>query len=373
MNVVSRFTSQLRYFDFILPLAVCVLVSIGLVALYSIDLSQGSKLQYFGTQTFAFVLGIGTALVAASFHVTRYSAGSRFLYFFSLLLLVAVLFFGVTIRGTTGWFRFFGFSFQPAEFAKVGLILMLGRLISKSGRQFFSAKFFLLSGGLTCTLIGLILLQPDLGSSVVLGGIWMGILLFTGVKKRYLVGLIALLAVIGTLGWFFFLKEYQKDRLLTFIHPETDPLGAGYNVTQSIIAVGSGQFFGRGLGQGSQSQLHFLPEAQTDFIISVLGEELGFVGLTLILFLYGVILYRLIRIASRARDDFSTYTVLGIACLFFLQLVINIGGALGILPVTGVTLPFLSYGGSSLIINLLLVGIAESIARSTEMSLRRAG
>ncbi len=369
----SRITSQLRYFDFILPLAVCILISIGLVALYSVDLSQGSELQYVGTQMVAFALGIGAAIVAASLHVTRYSAASRFLYGFALLLLVGVLFFGTTIRGTTGWFRFFGFSFQPAEFAKVGLILMLGRLIAKSGRQFFSAKFFLLSGGLTLTLIGLILLQPDLGSSLVLGGIWMGILLCTGVKKRYILGLIFTLVLVATLGWMFFLKDYQKDRVLTFLNPEIDPLGAGYNVTQSIIAIGAGQFFGRGLGQGSQSQLHFIPEAQTDFIISVLGEELGFVGLSLILFLYGVILYRLLRIASRARDDFSAYTVIGIACLFFLQLIINLGGAIGILPVTGVTLPFLSYGGSSLIINLLLIGIAESIARSTEMSLRRAG
>lgn len=373
MNVFHRIYSQVRYLDLILPLSVFILITIGLVSLYSIDLSQGSELRYFTTQTIALLLGAGVATLAASFHATRYQAASRFIYLVALLLLAAVLFFGVTIRGTTGWFRFFGFSFQPAEFAKVGLILMLGRLIHKSGRQFNSPKFLISSAALTFAIIGLIMLQPDLGSSLVLGGIWFGLLFLAGIKKRYIFGLIAILVVTATVGWFFLLQDYQKDRVLTFVNPERDPLGSGYNVTQSVIAIGAGQFFGRGLGQGSQSQLHFIPEAQTDFIIAVIGEELGFFGLILILFLYGLIVYRLIRIASRARDDFAAYTVMGIACLFFLQLIINLGGATGILPVTGVTLPFLSYGGSSLIINLLLIGIAESIARSTEMSLRRAG
>lgn len=373
MNLFHRITGQVRYLDLILPLAVFILISIGLVSLYSIDLSRGIELRYFTTQFVALLLGSVTAAVAASFHATRYRAASRFVYFFALALLVGVLFFGHNIRGTTGWFRFFGFSFQPAEFAKIGLILILGRLVYKSGRRFDSPKFLLSSAGLTGALVALIMKQPDLGSSLVLGGIWFGILFLTGIKKRYIFGLIALGVVFATLGWFFFLKDYQKERVLTFMNPERDPLGTGYNVTQSIIGIGAGQFFGRGLGQGSQSQLHFIPEAQTDFIISVIGEELGFFGLLLILFLYGVILYRLIRIGSRARDDFSAYTVMGIACLFALQLIINFGGAIGILPVTGVTLPFLSYGGSSLIINLLLIGMAESISRSTEMSLRRAG
>lgn len=373
MNFFSRLSGQIRYLDLVLPLAVFALMAIGLVSLYSIDLSQGSELRYFTTQTIALLLGTGVAILAASFHATRYQAASRFIYLLSLVLLVAVLFFGVSIRGTTGWFRFFGFSFQPAEFAKVGLILMLGRLVYKSGRQFNSPKFLLSSAALTGALTVLIMRQPDLGSSLVLGGIWFGILFLAGIQKRYIIGLLTILFVAATSAWFFFFQDYQKERVLTFLNPERDPLGSGYNVTQSIIAIGAGQFFGRGLGQGSQSQLHFIPEAQTDFIISVIGEELGFFGLLLILTLYGVIIYRLIRIASRARDDFAAYTVMGIACLFFLQLIINLGGAIGILPVTGVTLPFLSYGGSSLIINLLLIGIAESIARSTEMSLRRAG
>lgn len=373
MNLLNRLYSQSRYLDFILPLSVFILISIGLVSLYSIDLSRGPELRYFTTQTVSLLLGTLVASIAASFHATRYQAASRFVYFFACAMLLGVLFFGQTIRGTTGWFHFFGFSFQPAELAKVAIILIFGRLVYKSGRQFNSFKFLFSSVALTGILGGLIMMQPDLGSSMVLFGIWFCILVLTGIKKRYLFGFIGIIIAIAVFGWFFFLKDYQKERVLTFANPERDPLGTGYNVTQSVIAIGAGQFFGRGLGQGSQSQLHFIPEAQTDFIIAVIGEELGFFGLLLVLFLYGMIIYRLVRIATRARDDFSAYTVMGIASLFFLQLIINLGGAMGLLPVTGVTLPFVSYGGSSLIINLSLIGIAESIARSTEMSLRRAG
>lgn len=373
MSLLDRISLQVRYIDFLLPLSVFILVTVGLVSLYSIDLSRGTELRFFTTQFVSFCLGIGVASLAASLHATRYQTLSRVVYLVALLLLAGVLLFGETIRGTTGWFRFFGFSFQPAEFAKVALILMMGRLVYKNGRQFNSLKFLVSSAVITGSLAGLIMLQPDLGSSLVLFGIWGGILFLSGLKKRYIFGLLGLVVLVAVLGWFFFLKDYQKERILTFTNPERDPLGTGYNVTQSIIAVGAGQFFGRGLGRGSQSQLHFIPEAQTDFIVSVIGEELGFFGMLLILSLYGLIIYRLTRIASRSRDDFSSFTVMGIACLFFLQLIINLGGAIGLLPVTGVTLPFLSYGGSSLIINMLLIGIAESISRSTEMSLRRAG
>lgn len=372
MSFLNRISSQARYIDFVLPLSVFILISVGLVSLYSIDLSRGTELRYFTTQCIALLLGTGVAILAASFHATRYQAASRLIYLFALLLLVGVLFFGKTIRGTTGWFQLLGFSFQPAEFAKLALIIMLGRVVYKNGRRFNSAKFLISSALVTAALAGLIMLQPDLGSSLVLFGIWFGVLFLSGIKKRYIFGLVGIVLVVAVLGWFFFLKDYQKERILNFANPERDPLGTGYNVTQSMIAIGAGQIFGRGLGRGSQSQLHFIPEAQTDFIISVIGEELGFFGLMVILLLYALIIYRLVRIASRARDDFSAYTVLGIACLFFLQLIINLGGAIGLLPVTGVTLPFLSYGGSSLIINLLLIGVAESIARSTEMSLRRA-
>jgi rod shape determining protein RodA len=373
MSFFQRVSHEIRYVDLILPLSVFVLICVGLVSLYSIDLSKGTELRYFGTQIIALILGSVGAFIAGSLHSTRYRAASRLVYFFALLLLGGVLIFGQTIRGTTGWFRFFGFSFQPVEVAKVALILILGRLVYKNGRRFDSFRFLFSTVAVTGLLCGLIMLQPDLGSTLILFGIWFSVLFMTGIQKRYIFGFILVGLLVAVFAWFFFLKEYQKERILTFANPERDPLGTGYNVTQSIIAIGAGQFLGRGLGQGSQSQLHFVPEAQTDFIVAVIGEELGFLGLLFVLFLYGVIIYRLVRISRRARDDFSAYTALGIASLFLLHLVINLGGAMGILPVTGVTLPFVSYGGSSLMVNLVLIGIAESISRSTEMSLRRAG
>lgn len=360
-------TKLFRFFvgyDWLLALAMLLLTALGLAAIYSVDLSRGESLTYFPTQVLAAGLGCLFFFIAASIHKTRYASAARMIYIGALFMLIAVLFFGTTVRGTTGWFRFFGFSFQPAELAKLGLVVLLGWWMSRQGRRYDSLEFLFSSGAAMGLYVLLIFLQPDLGSAVVLVGIWFGLLLFSGAKKRYIAILVSIVIVVATLGWFFFFQTYQKERVLSFLDPERDPLNAGYNVTQSLIAIGSGGLFGRGLGFGSQSQLHFLPEAQTDFIVAVIGEELGFVGLGILLLLYGVLLWRCIRIAALARDDFSSYTACGIALIFFIQLVINMGGALGLLPVTGVTLPFVSYGGSSLIINYMLVGIAESIAIS---------
>jgi rod shape determining protein RodA len=290
----------------------------------------------------------------------------------AVIALVAVLLFGSNIRGTRGWFRLGSASFQPAEAAKAALIIFLGWLISRYGRRFDTGKFFIATGIAAGLLIGLILQQPDLGSAAVIFSIWFGLLFFAGVKKRYLIFLLAVLLAGFVAGWFFLFQDYQKDRLLIFFNPERDPLLSGYNITQSIIAVGSGQILGRGLGGGSQSQLHFLPEAQTDFIFSVIAEELGLVGATIVLVLFFVLLWRLTRIVRLAKSEFGAYTVLGIILFFLTQLVLNIGGAIGLVPITGVTLPMVSYGGSSLIICCLLLGVAESITRS-ELATKMTG
>jgi len=365
MKTLSSLFSSLRNFDWLVLALVLVLVSIGLSSIYSIDLSRGEDSSFLSTQFLATILGLGLFFIAGFLHVAFYRSSAKLIYLLSLALLVLVLFFGATIRGTTGWFRVAGFSFQPAEFAKLGLVIFLAWWISKQARRFDRWQFILTSGFFTLLLAGLIILQPDLGSALVLVGVWFGILFLTGTKKRFIFFLVGIFLITTLFSWFFLFKPYQKDRLLTFVDPGRDPLGSGYNVTQSIIAIGSGQFLGRGLGFGSQSQLHFLPEAQTDFIFSVIAEELGFIGVFIILLFYFLLLWRLFSIGKNCNDDFSAYLVLGIMLLFFIQIIINIGGATGFLPVTGVTLPFLSYGGSSLLINFLLLGIAESVARST--------
>ncbi len=353
-----------RNYDWLLTVVIFVLSAIGLASIYSVDLSLGDELVFFPTQIIALVIGLVLSFVISGFHIVTYQSLSRLAYSLSFVLLVGVLIFGTTVRGTTGWFQVAGFSFQPAEVAKIALVLFLAWLIQRHGQRFDTWQFVFSSGLFTALLVGLIMLQPDLGSSLILVGIWFGLLLLTGVKKRFLF-LIALLGLVTfLLSWTFLFADYQKDRLTTFLSLESDPLGAGYNVSQSIIAVGSGNLLGRGLGFGSQSQLHFLPEAQTDFIFSVLAEELGFVVVFTIFTIYFFVLWRFVKIARQSSDDFSTYVVLGIAIYLFIQIVINIGGAVGMLPVTGVTLPFLSYGGSSVIANFILLGIVQSAARS---------
>ncbi len=348
-------------FDWVLAGAALLLIALGLEAIYSVDLSRGESSLYFRKQLLALGIGLGVFVAASLTHYSFFRSIAKLGYLGGALLLTAVLFLGQTIRGTRGWFVIGGFSFQPVEFAKVALILMLAYIIVHSGRRFERPLFFVGTGIVTLILIGLTMLQPDLGSGVLLGLIWLGLMYVVGARRQFFVYLGVAMAIFSIIAWGFLLKDYQKDRLRNFVNPERDPLGTGYNVTQAIIAVGSGQWFGRGLGFGSQSQLRFLPEAQTDFVFSVIAEELGFAGAVVMLVLYSVLLYRLYLIIYRTKDDFVLATVSGVMVLFFSQLIINVGAEVGLLPVTGVTLPLVSYGGSSLIINLLLLGIVESM------------
>ncbi len=361
MRIFRSLLISLRSFDWILFGVVTALSIFGITAIYSVDLSGGGTLHLVTTQAIAFVIAIFVCFVGTNIHIRVYQSAARFIYIFVLFLLLAVLFFGTTISGMKGWFHVGGISFQPAEFAKVSLVLVLAWLIDRYGRRFRSWQFFVATGLATLFVIGLIMLQPDLGSAFIMAGLWFGLLLVTKIKKRYIVLLFGVCIGIFLLGWFVLFAQYQRNRILIFLYPSNDPLGAGYNVTQSIIAIGSGGLFGQGLGFGTQSQLHFLPAAQTDFIFSVIGEELGFVGIVLLLSLYVVLYWRLFAIARRCRDDFSAYLVVGVALVLFVQMSTNIGGATGLLPVTGVPLPFVSYGGSSLLISFVLISLVESV------------
>ena len=352
---------SLRNFDWPLVIAVMLLVALGLAATYSVDLSRGIELINFKKQLIALTIGVILFFAASLSQRTIYQHVAKLSYWLSLVALCAVLFFGKNIRGTTGWFVFGNFSFQPVELAKVGLILMLAYIISNFGRRFERPLFFFGTGAVTLVMIVLVMLQPDLGSAGLLGSIWFGLMFLTGARRSFILLLISGLVVGSVLAWFFFLQNYQKARILTFVDPQRDPLHSGYNVAQSMIAIGSGQFFGRGLGFGSQNQLRFLPEAQTDFVFSVIAEELGFAGAGILVVLFGVVIWRILLLARSTDDDFVAATAVGVVVLFFAQFVFNVGANIGLVPVTGVTLPFVSYGGSSLIINLLLVGILESM------------
>ena len=354
---------QLRSADWLLLLAVFTLLLFGLAAIYSVELSQDvSSFVLVKKQIIATVIG---AVIFLTLTLSNYKLLQNYalaLYCVCTSLLVLVLLFGETIRGSTGWFVFGPVSFQPVEMMKVGLIITLATYFSRRAPRPLRLRSLIESGLIVLLPVVLVLLQPDLGSASILMGTWFLFLVFTGLSWRYILSIVLLLSMLFGVSWFFLFEDYQRSRILTFIDPSMDPLGQGYNVTQAIIAIGSGGWLGSGLGFGTQSQLKFLPESQTDFIFAVIAEELGFLGVMLVLTAFAFLFFRLSRHVASAYDDFTSYLVLGCGSVFFLQFLVNIGKNLGLFPVTGIGLPLVSYGGSSLIAMLALIGIVESVA-----------
>lgn len=353
--------------DWVLVLSVVTLAAFGLAAMYSIDVGTGTTHEA-RTQVVALLLGLGCALFMAQVPTSAWRSYSLIFFVLGLGTLIYVLFFGTTIRGTRGWVHVGGLSFQPVEFMKVALVVFMAYLVERLGRSFQSFFFFSKTALYALVPIVLVLLQPDLGSSIVLFSIWFTLMLIVGIRRQYVLIMTVLLLAVALFSWFFVLAPYQKDRIRTFVDPNRDPLGAGYNVQQSMIAIGSGRVFGRGLGSGSQTQLRFLPEGQTDFIFAVIAEELGFAGVSVVFIALFMLWYRLLRIAMRTRDDFSLFVVLGALSLIFTEVFINMGATLGILPVTGIALPFVSAGGSSLLMHFVLLGVVLSIAADERAS-----
>lgn len=359
---MKKYLSELWHLDWILLIAVILLISFGLAALYSVALSQKDpNFLNFKKQLIFAGIGILLVLVIGLVDYRWWEHYGYLIYIIAGLLLLTVLIFGQTLRGTTGWFSFFGFTFQPVEIAKLALITVLAKFFSQKAGQLHYFKNIFFSGLFAALFFLLVILQPDFGSAILLFLIWLGLLLFLSIRKAHLLLIVSLIIFSLIIGWFFLLKDYQKDRILILINPDLDPYGRGYHVRQAVIAVGAGNIFGRGLGFGSQSQLKFIPASQTDFIFAVIAEELGFLGVSLIIIFWGVIFYRLIEAAKNASDNFSLIFILGTSILFFIQFFINIGMNIGLVPVTGISSPFLSYGGSFLITSLILIGIVESI------------
>jgi len=363
----KKFLFYLRKSDWQLVLAVIFLVAFGLMAIYSIDsAAEEPDFQNFTKQLIFF--GIGTLLlIVLSFLDYRYLKSFSYVLFgIGVVMLILVLVFGTEVRGTRGWFFFFGDQgFQPVELIKIFLIIILARLFADWRAEIVLVKNLLIVFAVGLTLVGLVILQPDFGSAVILLTIVLGMLALVIKKKQYWVVIVIVLAVLFIGSWFFVFEDYQKERITTFLNPEHDPYKSGYNITQSIIAVGSGNLFGRGLGLGPQSRLNFLPVQETDFIFAVIAEELGLVGSTLVLICIGFLLYRIIRVARFAQDDFGAFLACGIGIYIIVQSILNIGMNIGVLPIAGVPLPFLSYGGSSLLVSFLAIGIVQSVyARS---------
>lgn len=278
-----------------------------------------------------------------------------------LLLLVLLVFYGRVVRGAASWFSLGIVHLQPGEIAKVILVVVLAKVLSERQEGRFRTRSLLFTMITMGIPIAFILAQPDFGTAALLVFLWAGMVIVAGLTRRHALALSAAAVLGAILGWSFLLQDYQRERMRVFLNPQRDPLGSGYTILQSVTAFGSGGLFGRGLGYGPQSRLKFLPEHHTDFIFARVGEELGLVGVAGMLVLYSIILRRILRAAERTSDPFGRALAVGTFLTFLIGMMVNAGMNVGLLPVTGVPLPLVSYGGSSLLTMYLLLGLVESV------------
>ena len=355
-----------------IPIAAFLIVCLSLATLYSDIYPRNvfGESSVFLRQLIWIVMG-GAAFFA--FSRIYYRRLLNFIYpFYSLavFLLAWVLAFGGARLGAQRWIKVWWFNLQPSEFVKLAIILVLSHYFSRKGlgeirldiRRLSFFRGMLLPFLIIALPFGLILKQPDLGTGLLLMLIFLSMVYFSGVKPRYIISILALGAIISPAFWHF-LKDYQRDRLLVFLNPDFDPLGAGYTIIQSRIAVGSGRLFGKGWLSGTQGQLNFLPESHTDFIFGIFSEETGFLGFLFLLGLYLSIIYSCFKISEKSDDNFGKMFSLGVGTMLAFQMYINISMAIGLSPVVGLPLPLMSYGGSSLLVTFISLGIVQNINR----------
>ncbi|MFA5038495.1 MAG: rod shape-determining protein RodA [Candidatus Omnitrophota bacterium] len=356
----------------IIVLILFLFLAFGIICLYSSCHQKGifAKQDIFVKQLLWMGVGLGVMALVALQDYRKLRWSSIPLYVLSVATLAQVLFSGRAIMGAQRWISLGEFSFQPSEIGKFALILVLAQYFSSKGPQDLQADLgsagvsrgLLAPLSLTLLPVALVLLQPDLGTAVVYLFIFLSIAFLAGIRVRYLAGLILAAGAFMPVFWHF-LKDYQKSRLMVFLNPNSDPLGAGYTIIQSKIAIGSGRLFGKGWMSGTQSQLNFLAERHTDFIFSVWGEEWGFLGSLVLVVLYALLVIMILRVSDMSRDLYGRLLAAGVAALIFFHAFINLAMNIGMCPVVGLPLPFMSYGGSSLVINMAAIGIVLSIAR----------
>ena len=289
------------------------------------------------------------------------AAGAWPLPLMARMLLIGLFIFGVSVRGATSWYHFGPVSFEPVELAKIVLILLLAKYFSMRHIEMYRVRHIIVSGIYVFLAAGLVFIQPDIGSVFILISIWFGVMVMAGIRIKHIAALAVIGVIVLSAAWLFAFQDYQKDRLISFVNPQSDPRGSGYNVLQSVIAIGSGGVWGKGIGEGTQTQLGFLPEAQTDFIYAAIVEEMGLVGGVMLLLCFVFFIRRVMNIAKYSVNNFARLVAAGFSVMLISQILINIGMTLGLLPITGIPLPFVSYGGSSLISLFLMLGILQSI------------
>lgn len=354
--------SQIRKLDWGLIIPAMLLVCFGLLALYSVAVAK-NDFSNFAKQIVFFAVGL-LAMFAISFFDYRILKNNSYLilalYWICLLLLLGLHFFAPMIRGTRGWYKVGILSLDPIEPAKIVLVVLLAKYFSMRHVEMYKARHIIYSGIYVLLPVILVFIKPDLGGTMVLLLIWLGILLISGIKMKHFLILSLCFILIAGFIWTFLLKDYQKQRITAFLFPY-DYFGASWSQNQTKISIGSGQVFGQGLAKGSQVQYGFLPEPHTDFIFSVIAEEWGIVGSSVLFIIYGFLIWRILRIAIQSKSNFPRLFASGFAIILISQFFINIGMNLSILPVVGIYLPFVSYGGSGLMANFVSLGILQSI------------
>ncbi len=376
---MQLFLRRVANIDWVLFLAVIPLLGAGLITMKGFssginDLGLESGDYYFTRQ----IIWIFTALIvffvfsAIDWRFLKSGGLLLGLLILSLIPLGFLLFFGTITRGAGRWLHFFSFSISPADPIKLLLILILAKYFSRRHVEIAYIKHILVSATSVIVPAGLVFLQPDFGSAIIICAIWLGMVAVSGISKKHLLIIFLTALLIFSIGWFFVLKPYQKDRVLTFFDPLRDPKGAGYNAMQSVIAVGSGEILGKGIGYGTQSRLEFLPEHQTDFIFAAFAEEWGFVGVIILFGCFGFLLWRILKNALWGQDNFERFFGLGLSIYLMSHFILHVGMNVGVLPITGLNMPFLSYGGSHLVTVFAGLGILMGMRRHSPKTQQNA-
>jgi len=347
--------------DWVLFLVTLPILAVGLTTMHSF-----SDDNYFAWHQFIWILASIAVFFGVSmidFRFLRLSSVSATLFIGSAIVLSTLFLIGKVSHGAASWINLGLFSFQPSDFAKLALVIILAKYFSRRHIEIANIRHIIVSGAYAFIFFVLVLLHPDLGSAMIMALIWIGMVLVSGISKKHVAALIALVAIGFTILWFYGFHDYQKQRIINFIYPLTDIRGSGYNSYQSTIAVGSGGLIGKGVGYGTQSRLKFLPEYQTDFIFAAFAEEWGFVGIIIFFGLYSVLIWRIIVNASRGATNFEILFGAGVAVYFIVHLFVNIGMNIHLLPVTGTPLPFMSYGGTHVMTEFTALGILMAMRR----------
>ncbi len=354
----------LKRIDWLLVLFILPIVLAGLFTMKSFVPEAGAD-NFFGKQIILLILSFVVFFIFSfiDFRILKRTQVIVFLYIFFCFTLLILFILGSVTNGAKSWFNFGLFSFQPVDMMKLVLVIILAKYFSRRHVEIRNIKHIFISGIYALIPFVLVLLQPDFGSAIIIFLIWFGMVLVSGISKTHLLLVFVSGIVAVSMLWVFVFAPYQKARIANFLNPLADIHGSGYNSFQSTIAVGSGQIVGKGLGFGTQSRLKFLPENETDFIFAAFSEEWGFIGSMLILLLFGLIIWRILYFASFGATNFEALFGMGIAIYFMSHIIINIGMNLGLMPVTGIPLPFMSYGGSHLITEFAGLGILMSMSK----------